>query len=300
MFSARRSNILESLLACGLLAVALFYLEQVREEGRSDPKVAILIPFTRSDLSRLQQNVDSWKKFPPCLKAKRRNILHLYFYYAGDYLDTDVIRDNLEAHLIPAAKATGCFATAGILTANLAASGYPMGASLMFFQAMDHPALLDAGYTHLWYMEPDCWPCRAGWAEQVWLTARGLDTLNPSWWMSGSILRGEQDPLRTYESWADHLNGNALYRLGNPAFTAFLETVQEEFSHNPARYMGSYDLAIYLVARNSLSFAQYTAGKHKFVYTNLIQNYYRKEANATLICAAEPETFFIHGRSIYF
>ena len=69
---------------------------------------------------------------------------------------------------------------------------------------------------------------------------------------------------------------------------------------NPARYVDSFDIAIYLYRQNRdlTSFPEYAATQHQFVYTDFMQNWYRSPGNKTTICAAFPGTFLLHGRNI--
>ena len=167
---------------------------------------------------------------------------------------------------------------------------YPLGSSLMFFRAMELPALVD-NYRYMYWMEADQRPCRAGWLDQLYRTAIN----HPGFWMIGSAIRDGQQSS-TYYSFADHINGNALYRLDDAAFHGFLATVQEEFSKNKGRFLQAFDIAIYLVARHTLPFAEYAAQKHHFLYTDMLQNVYRTAANVAQLCQAHPSTFLVHGK----
>lgn len=67
-------------------------------------------------------------------------------------------------------------------------------------------------------METDCLPARAGWLDLL----RDLADRDRNSWVIGAQYRGFA-PLRS--GYRFHLNGNALYRVGDPAFGTFLEAV---------------------------------------------------------------------------
>ena len=69
----------------------------------------------------------------------------------------------------------------------------------------------------MYYMEPDNSPCRSYWLDKLYEEA----VLHGDFWMKGSIIRDGSPLIGTY-SFADHLNGNALYRLDSAAFSQFL------------------------------------------------------------------------------
>jgi hypothetical protein len=85
-------------------------------------------------------------------------------------------------------------------------------------------ALHDAGYKGFSIHEPDTWPVRDGWADAL---ERMLDSPEgEGWWMRGGI-------WRMWRPTADHINGNALYRLQDNGFYIFLYQALRSFRfHN--------------------------------------------------------------------
>jgi len=96
-------------------------------------------------------------------------------------------------------------------------------------------------YNYLYYMEPDNFPCRSQWLDRMYEEA----VLDGDFWMkgitspflvrpaahlqttpvelgsTGSIIRDGSPLIGTY-TFADHINGNAFYRLDSPQFATFL------------------------------------------------------------------------------
>ncbi|MEM0986195.1 MAG: hypothetical protein AAGJ32_08115 [Pseudomonadota bacterium] len=93
------------------------------------------------------------------------------------------------------------------------AAGFKSGPNLQFFASM--AALGDRYQDFVFYMETDCAPVRAGWLEALDQVAKG-DTES---WVIGSPYLGQSKIDKRFFM---HLNGNALYRVGDPAFQAFL------------------------------------------------------------------------------
>eukprot|EP00160_Parvularia_atlantis_P008554 Unigene1782_Nuclearia_a/m.5532 Unigene1782_Nuclearia_a/g.5532 ORF Unigene1782_Nuclearia_a/g.5532 Unigene1782_Nuclearia_a/m.5532 type:complete len:437 (-) Unigene1782_Nuclearia_a:1304-2614(-) len=219
------------------------------------------------------------------------------------FFHRDVEREPDVAERVRAAIAAGaadavqtCFRRVRFVGARLSddEDAYPLGASVMFFRLFKLPGLRN-DYDVLYLMEPDNRPCRAGWLDQLWRDAYVHSSEPP--WMSGSITRDgvERDVF------GDHLNGNALYRLGDATFRALLARVEAVFMERPADYVHSYDVALDVIRRDRgvVSFAEYAASRHRFVYTVTMQNWYRTAVNATELCAAAPSTFLVHGRNVY-
>lgn len=91
--------------------------------------------------------------------------------------------------------------------------GNKAGPNFLFEAAMKaaEPA---GGFT--FQMELDCLPVQAGWIEQLEEIVAG----NSRAWVIGSVFAGERGLGKIVQG---HLNGNALYRVGDPAFQDFLD-----------------------------------------------------------------------------
>lgn len=286
-----------------LAPVLLFFLYEqqtsvlraIQTRTEHGGRLAVLIPFIESEVSLIKANVAIWDRLFPCEAgdAVGRHV-DLVFYYNGDWARRPELLSTLALLGRESRAVRECFAQVRFLMANLPPRSeedrHPLGSSLMFFKAMELPALVDH-YRYMYWMEADQRPCQRGWLSKLY----GLAISNPGFWMIGSILRDGQN-ASTYYSFADHINGNALYRLDHDDFHQFLSQVQEEFSKNKGRFLAAFDIAIYLVARHSLSFKDYAAIKHRFIYTDVLQNVYRTQTNLTLLCGNHPNTYLVHGK----
>ncbi len=182
-------------------------------------------------------------------------------------------------------------------------AGFKSGPNLQFFASMQ---ALGARYPDfIFFMETDCAPVRAG-----WLTA--LDALarwDAESWVIGSPYLGQAQLDRRF---ARHLNGNALYRVGDDGFQAFLRSEWEPLlmevieAEDPriaydcvlARHWAQADSH----ARN-LPWRHYQAHGRRFRASEAIVNLSGAEDLAGCegvrvqdTLAAHPDAVIIHGR----
>lgn len=124
----------------------------------------------------------------------------------------------------------------------------------------------------------DARPIRA-----MWIDAMEAAVAGPLFWHKGSVPRYDTAPTDL------HINGNAFYRLNDPAFTKFV--LRSEGAFRP--YL-SFDQSLH-EHRKTLN-AQATA--HLFVPTEFVVNNWQGFTYYTLDEArrALPETFIMHGK----
>src|SRR3546814_6924019 len=94
-----------------------------------------------------------------------------------------------------------------------------MGPNLHFLATMRECR----GYRFTQLMETDCVPAKADWLTELDAICRG-----ERFWIAGAFLHelGSVSP-----NFAAHINGNALYATGNPAFQDFLEETFRSEEH---------------------------------------------------------------------
>lgn len=153
----------------------------------------------------------------------------------------------------------------------------------------------------IFYMETDCVPIRRGWLDGVaGVAERGVDA-----WVIGSIYRGVGEVTPRL---ARHINGNALYAVGDPEFQTFLdfwrEYVLTEVGRGNTRL--AYDCAIeHLFYQpdedKGRDFMQRYASR--FQFSDFIQNISaptddttRDDDQVRRILAESPGTVLLHGR----
>lgn len=259
--------------------------------------MVVVIPFA-NDLDKLEENINRWKTVAPSAsKFKVSPFVDLLFYFHRD-LATSSQRSRVE-QLIQKVSELNAFKSIKTHSAYLGKwdDRYPLGPSNMFFKLMlETPLIEDAGYSFMFWMEPDCFPIKSGWLDILY----NLATTSGPFWVLGSARRDEFVEDKQYRYAYDHINGNALYRLDDPIFRSYLDAVHEDFSQNFKKYLRSFDVAIALYKKSLKPFTRYSELHHHFVYTDLIQNVYRSKTNVTELITSHPETYIVHGRNLIF
>ena len=87
------------------------------------------------------------------------------------------------------------------------------GPNVVFFKTMEYFARLN--YSTVLLLEPDVKFVKDNWYDSLY----GLSLIE-SFWVMGSIYKGDHDV--DSEVWSHHINGVALYNIGNKAFRDYL------------------------------------------------------------------------------
>merc|ERR1711916_10649 len=116
-------------------------------------------------------------------------------------------------------------------------------------------------------MEPDTFPIRKLWLEALYEEAAfsGSD-----FYIKGSIYRGPAEPLAyCYElcGCAEHMNGNAIYKLGDDHLNVFLRSVFRKMDFKSY----NYDAFIMNQLKSEENWRFWQSNAHKFQYTEFIQ-----------------------------
>lgn len=188
------------------------FLQRMSEYGEST-LTHVVMPYHPRQENLVMENLKLWSSFRPC--AKRTNVTFVFFPASAPNLDT-------ELRLISAFRQMDqCFQDVAVKFADLGEwnDSYLMGTRLQFEQLFDIP-----GAKTIFYMEPDARPIRSLWLEQ--LRMMSASSLEP-FWVKGSIFRGKDlsgafhpGTLYTPHNLL-HINGNALYKVDDPAFRSF-------------------------------------------------------------------------------
>lgn len=186
-------------------------------------------------------------------------------------------------------------------TKQISGRGYKSGPNEQFFETIQ---LLKHYEGFIFYMENDCMPLRQGWLDEV----RSLAEKDDTSWVIGSYYRGKETISQRF---ALHLNGNALYRVGDADFVEFAQqTWRKQLNiiiNNTDKRMAYDCLPSYLfsAANPSLQNIEWKLLQnfgHRFRSTSLIQNISGATDNnnpisiATDILLNSPHTYIVHGR----
>lgn len=228
----------------------------------------------------------------PGLVTKRHLIL---YFHRSPTPDVDILFDIVRYSML-----AQCFNDVSMAYAELTdeQDSYPAGPSIMWYKLMLERVIDKNAYDYMFWMEKDVIPIRPGWLDFLYYEA--LFPLDM--WIKGSIFRGTffneelmKNNSATYQ-WIGHINGNALYRLGDPYFEAHIRRAWKEF--DPSQI--AMDVAIWMVLNLSPSrhnFQEYQRHCHKVVYSSFIQNLafdVTQEWREAIRNTYTP-TFLIHG-----
>lgn len=182
--------------------------------------------------------------------------------------------------------------------------GFKAGPNNLFFESIRRVAK-HGRYGFL--METDCLAIRRGWLTKLQRLVDGSE----SFWVMGSPYRGLEKLTRDY---VRHLNGNAIYAVGDSEFQSF---VSDFWEHHTWRLVSTkdkrlaYDCILEIMfsdtnIRNDAVMNLWKRIAHKFRYTSFIQNISGNrdiaEANEHLVETIRlnsHDTYVLHNRAVH-
>lgn len=239
------------------------------------PSVAVVVPFPRSQEDALLRSMAQWGA--PCGNYTRGQIPTLDLIFQS----TQAAGSSTRARLYAALRGTGrCFSRVRFLSMRLPPEldvydrqRYSPSPSTMFHALVAH-AEMAKSYSHFLLLEPDARPFRDGWATRL---AAEIALERIPFWVKGSI--PYYPGARDY-----HINGNAIYRVGDPGYLSFLRRGAN------AHFPFSFDGSQYMTAQRP----EYARERFRFVATQFVQNSNRAFDERA---AAIPESWVVHGKA---
>lgn len=153
-----------------------------------------------------------------------------------------------------------------------------------------HPMGLALQYDYFVWLEPDVYALRPCFLPML---HRSVAKRHPFWVMGSA-------PLYQRHRWCvtwphdHHLNGNAVYRLGDPCFThTVLRGMATRFPDEP------FDSAMQRWRMATAHDSWWRVYAHLFVYTDWIQNYGSRAWCPELVSKTSPFTAMVHGGQPY-
>lgn len=177
--------------------------------------------------------------------------------------------------------------------------GHKAGPNAQFFRTME--LVRDRG-PYIFMMETDCIPVRPNWLGEL----EGIVDGGEPFWVMGSVYRGRAGVDERYRL---HLNGNAVYAVGDEGFWAFLHEVWRPALESCLRAVPTlaYDCVLPLyfseseAAPGDRRWEIHQSILHRLRYTEFIQNH-GSAADVELgqsleeIRDTSPRTYIVHGR----
>mmetsp|Transcript_6475 Transcript_6475/g.7034 ORF Transcript_6475/g.7034 Transcript_6475/m.7034 type:complete len:333 (+) Transcript_6475:75-1073(+) len=202
-------------------------------------RLAVVIPFVAKQIPKIKKQIDMWADYFPC-NVGWPCVENVTLFFAISLTHTEETKNQLR-EIVHESGAHSCFSTIEFFetkTPKQHDSYRPAASSYQFYEFFKRPEI-KGNYDYWFLMEPDVLPVRPLWLEHVY-----KETLDVSpFWIKGSIaFRGAclshpkhinkpcpppANPLETRFNghWFVHINGNAIYRIGDPEFLAFREDV---------------------------------------------------------------------------
>lgn len=289
---------------------ALYHVPAGQKEGRMGARLThVVVPFHVSQEKIIRETLELWRTYPPCMPMNQTAASFAYprslagpiplgegvtlVFYASS-AQNSTLTENLLGYVegLPE-EARYCFSAVQVAFASLQGrdDSYLRGSRRMFEQMLDNQIGLQ-NPSHVLYMEPDVRPIRSHWLAAVDAQTRPP---NAPFWMKGSLFRG--DMVRTISRLVYdrlHVNGNALYALGDPNFRTFYFQTIRPFI---AKYYheGAYDTDIFkwLLDPHHYDEARHLA--HLFIFSDFIQNWWHNAYSIAQIRQTSPNTVLVHG-----
>ncbi len=180
--------------------------------------------------------------------------------------------------------------------------GFKSGPNAQFFRSME---LLRGVGRYVFMMETDCFAIRPDWLGELERIVEGSEPF----WIMGSLYRGVD---RINQRYRTHINGNAVYAVGDDGFQDFVRDVWRprlEVQVQKVRTL-AYDclLPLYFTGENTAptgkKWTQFQQLAHRFRYTEFIQNHASigdgvlDEEFLSAVRDAAPHTYVVHGRNV--
>jgi hypothetical protein len=236
---------------CMLASIATLQLwmpkAQYESSSKARAKLILVLPFTGHESEVLVRNVESWSgNMAACSPGLKSHVdLGLFFHATPSQLPSTIV---VLTQRLRTTALKECFGQVHTLFANLTPEEdiYPAGPSAMFFRIFNDLNIkkMLRPYRVMYWMELDTFPVKPLWIDKLY-----AESLIGDFWMKGSIYFGpafdESVKAAANWDWVGHINGNALYRLHEHEFDAFLKLVEDV--EPPAHFWKPFDISIWKV-----------------------------------------------------
>lgn len=304
-----------SLLLLLLLSAALPSFTLIIQLDRKASRLAVLLPFTKDSAPTLLESLRRWPaEGDPCPLLRRYEAKHyvdFVFWYHRDFFweDGGQFSEKFKGDARRELRwMRSCFGRSKFLSAYLVDDGPTDGPSRQFY-ALYEPKVdgLSGMYDYFFHMPEDVLVVREGWLDALWAHV----AFPSEFYIRGSLLRNRHmdSTLRLQGGKADspvartlaHINGAALFRLGNSDFAALVRETRAAFDPLQSTNVTRYDAALWehLVGRSmqAAHWPLYQRYAHQLQHSEFIQNWGEELTAAVLADVREnyTDTFFVRA-----
>jgi hypothetical protein len=258
----------------------------------------VIIPFHIKQIKILQESIEKkWSKYVPCTDANlyEKSQLPKVIFFAGylEKIDLQALRILLQ----PLIKYLDCFSNGNRLDIityefNKDNDKHVLGSRLMFEHvlARNDQLLKDAAY--VFYMEPDTRPVRSNWL----IALQKEIGMGSSFWIRGSMYRGFKSYPTTYMPNKYHINGNAIYNIGDDSFRNFYFKILRPYviaKHGDSANAYDTDSFEYLMDIKNQPHVRHLL--QNFHFTDVIHNLRGQEFNLSSLLETNHQVHIIHS-----
>jgi hypothetical protein len=274
----------------------------------------LVVPFHFSQEDKALELMEMWKVYPPCRimddEEDEKCSVNDVSYFRRSFQeplgrdielvlfvscspDRKLAERLLNGFNVLPHKVKQCFKSAHVRFASLVAEEdtYLAGSRHMFERMLNNLiGITEASYVY--YMEPDCRPIRPYWLSIVDSLTRFP---NSKFWIKGSIYRGKSKSINVKLMFnLFHINGNAIYNLGDQAFrTFYFDQVRPYIVRNWNE--GAYDTDIFKMLLDGGRVARSRQLAHLFQFSDFMQNWWHSNYSVSEIRRNSDLTVLVHG-----
>lgn len=269
-------------------------------------RLLVEVPFTAADAPALSRLTQLWASFLPCTRHSIAQVAGLLYLFNGvcQHGNPEHACALIQQQPLPAAVRR-CFGEVHVRDAQLTgrsdvydkhrrSARWSAGPNNLFYRAVAIARHLK--YTHMLQMEADVIPFRFGWLTRAICIAGMSDA-----WVIGSALRANCSldeatgacVAELPEEIAEHINGNAIYAIGDVAFGSYLQRTRTgTLGRMP------YDLALH-VARSRYSQPDRRQLLHRFQHSSFVLNYgTAMPERGAVLRSQSPISYLLHSSAL--
>lgn len=248
----------------------------------------VVIPFHTKQLKLLQENLKRWKS--PCAYSQGKQYKKAMeisqpldefwlVFYVNNYSDKAIHGQIKQMYQSMGEDIKACFKGFQIISADLKGEqdSYLNGSKNMWEKLVTNWKAFNfrKAAKIVAYFEPDTIPLQRNWLNLLYLANLGPSS---NFWMKGSIFRGNSRFVKSSLQ-KNHINGNALYNIGEDQFAEFIKGPFRKYLNSFKKETEAYDIGIWRYLTDRQNFGTVQIIRHKFQYTDLIQNVWNSKVN---------------------
>ena len=253
----------------------------------------VIIPGYIGQLPNIKTMVNSWESMLPCdsLILKTKPVLIFLIAISNSDAISDFEVTQTCRKMFYSINARHCFSAVDVHLVHIEnnQNNHNVGSRLLF-NSMLNATSYRTTVDHILYIEADVVAVQQNWLHPIIKHAR------TRFWIAGSLYRGSRKLDYGDDLFRYHINGNAIYNVGDAKFVDFyfnsvLPWIKAR--HDLNIFCFDVDLTTYIHTASNFDTARHVL--HKFQYTNLIQNIYFRDLNDLARAVKEsPDTVLIH------